>query len=155
MTVPRSRQKLPPTSRRVQENTAPEVNEEIRRTTEAQLARAAMADSHAIAEHLRALNAEWDVERTLQTNYGIITVLGITLGTLLARRWFLFSAVASGFMMQHALHGWCPPVPLFRRLGYRTVREIDQERFALKALRGDFKDVDLKQPARALEAASK
>jgi hypothetical protein len=41
-------------------------------------------------------------------------------------------------LFQHAVQGWCPPVPLLRRLGYRTSREIDIERVALKALRGDF-----------------
>jgi hypothetical protein len=29
-------------------------------------------------------------------------------------------------------------VPVFRRLGVRTAGEIDRERYALKALRGDF-----------------
>jgi hypothetical protein len=32
-------------------------------------------------------------------------------------------------------------VPLFRRLGFRTASEIDEERYALKALRGDFADL--------------
>jgi hypothetical protein len=45
------------------------------------------------------------------------------------------------FLLQHALQGWCPPVPLFRSLGVRTASEIDEERYALKALRGDFEDV--------------
>jgi hypothetical protein len=42
---------------------------------------------------------------------------------------------------QHAIRGWCPPVPLFRRLGVRTQREIGREIVALKTLRGDFDDV--------------
>jgi hypothetical protein len=29
-------------------------------------------------------------------------------------------------------------VPVLRRLGFRTASEIDHERYALKALRGDF-----------------
>jgi hypothetical protein len=33
-------------------------------------------------------------------------------------------------------------LPLFRRLGIRTVEEIDHERYALKAIRGDFRDVN-------------
>ena len=41
----------------------------------------------------------------------------------------------------HGLQGWCPPVPFLRRMGFRTASEIDYERYALKALRGDFKDV--------------
>jgi hypothetical protein len=44
----------------------------------------------------------------------------------------------AGFLLQHAVQGWCPPVPVFRRLGFRTQTEIDYERYALKVLRGDF-----------------
>jgi hypothetical protein len=43
-----------------------------------------------------------------------------------------------GFLLQHAVQGWCPPLALLRRLGVRTRREIDAEKYALKALRGDF-----------------
>jgi hypothetical protein len=45
------------------------------------------------------------------------------------------------FLFQHAVQGWRPPVPVFRRLGVRTREEIDRERYALKALRGDFNGV--------------
>jgi hypothetical protein len=44
-------------------------------------------------------------------------------------------------LLLHAVQGWCPPVPLFRRLGFRTSAEIHQERYALKALRGDFSNL--------------
>ncbi len=37
-----------------------------------------------------------------------------------------------------AVQEWCPPVPVFRRLGVRTCQEIDEEKYALKILRGDF-----------------
>jgi hypothetical protein len=47
-------------------------------------------------------------------------------------------ALVSGFLFQHAVQGWCPPVPVLRRLGFRTAYEIEEERRALKALRGDF-----------------
>jgi hypothetical protein len=32
-------------------------------------------------------------------------------------------------------------VPLFRRAGVRTATEIERERYALKALRGDFQPI--------------
>jgi hypothetical protein len=35
------------------------------------------------------------------------------------------------FLMTHAAIGWCPPVALFRRLGYRTKSEIEAERSLL------------------------
>ena len=37
----------------------------------------------------------------------------------------------SGFLFQHVLQGWCPPLPLFCRLGFRTQPEIELERHAL------------------------
>jgi hypothetical protein len=42
------------------------------------------------------------------------------------------------FLVQHAVQGWCPPLVVLRRRGVRTRREIEEERYALKALRGDF-----------------
>ena len=59
--------------------------------------------------------------------------------------------MVAGFLLQHAVQGWCPPLPVFRRLGFRTQTEIEEERYALKALRGDFRDVaagDGHDPAR-------
>jgi hypothetical protein len=47
----------------------------------------------------------------------------------------------TGFLFQHAIQGWCPPVPVLRKLGFRTSYEIEQERRALMALRGDFRHV--------------
>jgi hypothetical protein len=38
------------------------------------------------------------------------------------------------FYLQHTLQGWCPPLPLLRRLGFRTPREIGDERSALRAV---------------------
>ena len=57
------------------------------------------------------------------------------------RRFFMLPAAVAGFLLQHAVQGWCPPVPVLRRLGFRTASEIDEERYVLKALRGDFRDV--------------
>ena len=60
--------------------------------------------------------------------------------------------MVTAFLFQHAVQGWCPPIAVLRRLGVRTAREIEVERIALKALRGDFDDVG-DDPNRALQAA--
>ena len=60
------------------------------------------------------------------------------MGLMGRRIFFLLPGLVGGFLLQHAISGWCPPVPLLRRLGYRTSAEIHRERYALKALRGDF-----------------
>lgn len=94
-----------------------------------------------IEERLHKLDEEWDIERTLETNASSLALLGLALGVTISAWFYILSALVMGFLLQHALQGWCPPVPLFRRLGVRTQSEIERERYALKALRGDFNDL--------------
>jgi hypothetical protein len=55
------------------------------------------------------------------------------------RAWLIVPWVVQSFFMQHIIQGWCPPLSFFRKRGIRTQSEISQERYALKALRGDFR----------------
>lgn len=131
---------LPTTTSRVEENTAAEANERIRlRTEDSIYYHAEHLDE--IERRLDELDAEWDIERTLEANAATLGLAGIALGAFVDRRWLLFPAAISGFLLQHALQGWCPPIVLFRKQGVRTSTEIDRERYALKALRGDFASV--------------
>ena len=68
-------------------------------------------------------------------------VIGVALGYGWDRRFLLLPAAVLTFFAQHPLQGWCPPIPVFRRRGVRTNREIARERYAIKALRGDFDQV--------------
>jgi hypothetical protein len=147
---------LPRTTDRVPANTAPDVNAAIRAATERRVAECADADAGAVDRRLAALDAEWDIERVLEANAATAVLASVALGAAVDRRFLVLPALVAGFLLQHALQGWCPPLPLFRRLGVRTQREIDEERHALKALRGDFRDVELSgrsDPAAALAAA--
>lgn len=65
------------------------------------------------------------------------------LAVTVSRKWLVVPFVVSGFLLQHALQGWCPPVPILRALGIRTQYEIEVERYALKIMRSDFKDIDV------------
>jgi len=132
---------IPPTTSRVAQQTDEEINARIRRQTENNVAYFGKDGSQAIGERLRELDREWDVERLLEANAATIALTGLCLGSLVNRRWFVLPAVVAGFLLQHAIQGWCPPIPVFRRLGMRTQSEIEQERYALKALRGDFKTI--------------
>jgi hypothetical protein len=124
-------------ARRVTDQSDPAVTDGIRRQTEANLAYFA-AHPDEIDRRLRELDSEWDVERALETGSSSLTLTGLVLGTVGSRKWLLLSLAVQGFFMQHALQGWCPPLPVFRRLGFRTQYEIERERYALKAIRGDF-----------------
>ena len=150
---------IPTTVNRVPAHTAASTNELIRQQTEDNIARYRSAGPAAIERRLEELDAEWDIERTLEANAATASLIGLSLGATVDRRWYLFPAVVAGFLLQHALQGWCPPLPVFRRLGIRTSYEIDYERYALKALRGDFSHSDPGEsgssPAAVLAAAEK
>jgi hypothetical protein len=86
----------------------------------------------AIPGRLKQLDREWDVERALAFGSSTLTTLSVVTGLLGRRRAFFFSLVVQGFYMQHTLQGWCPPLPVLRRMGFRTASEIERERCALK-----------------------
>ncbi len=129
------------TTTRVSENTAEQVNAAIRQQTARSVSCHALAGPEAIERRLQELDQEWDIERTLEANAASITLLGVVLGTVASRKWFVLPGVVAAFLLQHAVQGWCPPIPVLRRLGFRTEAEIFRERYALKALRGDFSEV--------------
>lgn len=130
---------VPSTVERVPLHTAAEYNQRIWQQTEANVARYADLGDEAITHRLKELESEWDIERTLEANAASISLLGLALGATVDRRLFALPALVAGFLLQHAVQGWCPPISFFRRLGVRTATEIDEERFALKAIRGDFR----------------
>lgn len=132
---------IPPTTRRVQAHTDAEINAQIREATEERIALFAGAGREAIDLRLKQLDEEWDIERVLEANAASVSLLGSALGLTVSRKFFMLPAVVASFLLQHAVQGWCPPLPVFRRLGYRTASEIEWERNALKALRGDFNDL--------------
>lgn len=96
----------------------------------------------AIDARIKELDREWDVERVLQLNAATLALTGTLLSAFVSRRWLVLPGIVTAFLAQHAIQGWCPPIQLFRKSGVRTRPEIDREKYALKALRGDFKDVN-------------
>lgn len=123
---------------RVRAHTPPQVNHRIDRETLQRLRHQADGESRDIGEHFQRLDREWDIERVLEANAAAIGLAGLALGIAHDRRWFVLPALVLSLLGLHATHGWCPPVPAFRRMGVRTRREIERERYALKAMRGDF-----------------
>jgi len=127
---------------RVPASTNRGVNQSIADHSLARLARCTTSNE-LIAARLRAVNREWDVERGLQAWAAGVVVAGATLAATRDRRWVALPAVVGTFLLQHAVQGWCPPLTVFRRLGFRTAGEIARERYALKAMRGDFAGLGL------------
>lgn len=146
---------LPGTAERVSAHTADEINERIAAETEERLRWCAQHPGR-IGERLRELDAEWDIERALEANAAALAFAGTCAGAV-DRRWLALPALVTAFLFQHALQGWCPPLPVLRRLGFRTAREIEVERTALRIMRGDFGSLERgggdDQAERALQAA--
>jgi hypothetical protein len=102
------------------------------------IAQLALAPRQALTARISELEREWDVERVLEVNAALVGGWGVLLAVTGGRRWLVLPAAVTAFLFQHAIRGWCPPLELFRRMGWRTRREIDLELHAVKALRGDY-----------------
>ena len=138
------------TRNRVPGNTRAEINRRIRRDMAYNVLYYA-EHKDGIPERLRELDEEWDIERAIEANAAAIGLFGTVLSATRGRHWLVLPALVTGFLLQHAVEGWCPPVPVLRRLGFRTSFEIEEERQALKALRGDYARVS-KMNGGALDA---
>ena len=137
----------------VRENTAPEINQKIDTEIHENLNKY-YHDRSAIDRRLWELEREWDIERVLELNAAAIGFMGIWRGLTQHKLWLILPLAVTTLLATHAVEGWCPPIVLFRRLGFRTRAEIDKEKYALKTIRGDFKYL-LDVPNVAWEAVNK
>lgn len=129
---------LPGTDERVPAHTRMRDNQRIQARTLHDVTRYFGATEETLSQRIRELEREWDIERVLEANAASIALIGLTLGIATDRRFLILPFAVAGFLLQHALQGWCPPLPMLRRLGIRTSAEIHQEILALRILRGDF-----------------
>lgn len=125
---------------RVRENTSHKQNKSIEKKSRERIRKSSFVHNKKqdIVKRIEELDKEWDIERALELNAASLGLAGILLGAFVNRRWLILPGIVTAFLTQHSLQGWCPPLPILRKLGFRTRREIDQEKYALKALKGDF-----------------
>lgn len=108
-----------------------------------------------LSERISKLNFEWDTERVLETNAASIILLCSILGfRKKEQNYFVLSGIVGFFLLMHALEGWCPPLPVIRKVGVRTAEEIFEEKAALKQIRGDFSH-NVNEANKVLENAEK
>ena len=122
----------------VRKNTPPRINKKIDEEIHENLNRY-YHDPSLIDRRLWELDEEWDIERVLELSAASLVLTGIRRGFTRSKLWFVLPVAVAGFLGLHAAQGWCPPVTLLRKLGFRTRAEIDKEKYALKTIRGDFK----------------
>jgi hypothetical protein len=139
--------------KQVRDRTSAKRNMEIDEMTFENIRQYAGKSEEEITQRIKELDNEWDVDRVLGIGMSAVALAGVALTRRNRRGWLTLPATALGFFAQHAWQGWCPPVTLLRALKVRTRDEIDQEKHALKALRGDYKHVS--SPGEAYIAARK
>ncbi len=116
----------PPLFDLVRNHTPGKVNAQIDTRTTQSLDRIG-DDPHAIRQRLWALDREWHLDRALMAVFSVLGSLTAHKKRLRPLFW-----VQMGFLMHHAIRGWCPPVSALRRIGFRTEKEISAERTALE-----------------------
>ena len=124
-------------------NTKPSVQQKIDKNIREQIIHFASQPKDVITRRIVELENEWDIERVLEANAAGIGLVSLLWGCTMNKKCLALTATVLSFLLLHSTQGWCPPVPVLRRLGVRTRREIDRELFALKVLRGDFQTVSL------------
>ena len=118
---------------RVRRSTAPELNRQIDRQTDANILHYANALPEVIAERVGELDHEWDVERIVAVKATAVALAGLVLGARGNKKWLILPGIALPMLLNFSLRGWAPPLPVLRYFGMRTRGEIDRERTALLA----------------------
>lgn len=96
-------------------------------------------DQDKIDERLLELDNEVDLETYMQAESSSLTIAGIILSLAVNKKWLILPLATSILSLANVVRGRNNPLAIFRRLGFRTRAEIEKERYALKAIRGDFK----------------
>jgi hypothetical protein len=82
---------------------------------------------------LRKIEQELDQEQVLQIGAAGLGFIGAILSVTVHPVFALLPAMAFAALGQYAIQGWCPPMALLARAGFRSSSEIDRERYALAA----------------------
>jgi hypothetical protein len=102
------------------------------------VAKFASATPPRLDQRLTELSCEWGLERVIAGGCGVAVLAGLLLVAGLGTAWLAVPGLFAVVLVAQAFAGWTPLVPLLRRAGFRRSCEIAHERYALKALRGDF-----------------
>jgi Protein of unknown function (DUF2892). len=137
---------LPDTPHRVLHSTDCQVNQQIRSDMIQRLEDDVNDDDTMISQRIHELNRVWDTERVLEACAACLAIAGTAAGLTGRKCGWILTGAAGGFLLNHALQGWCPPVPLIRKMGVRTSEEIYNEKTVLKEIRGDFSQVTSSVP---------
>lgn len=103
------------------------------------LARIAEQGPEAVNRRLAELNAEWTVGRWVKVICGLSLIAGLVLSFTLSPWWLLLVGVGGLTLGQYLFFRRSIMGALLTAAGVRPGTVIDEERVALRVLRGDFK----------------
>ena len=110
-------------------------------TLEQRLACLADAGPQAIEERLGELEREWTAGRATKATIGVLIVIGFGLTALSNAWWLILPAIGGVFLLQYLFSRTSWLGKMFHEMGFRTGYEVDQEKVALRVLRGDFREL--------------
>ena len=122
---------------RVRVRTPEGLNAQIDHCTASRVSDYATRSGLEIESYMAKLDRAWALDRALVAISSGLAMAAIALGSR-RRSWLILAGLTSASLLRFALDGGGLGAAMLRRLGFRTRREIDSERCALKALRGDF-----------------
>jgi len=108
-------------------------------TLEQRLACLADAGPQAISDRLDQLEREWSAGRMTKATLGVLIVAGLALTAVSNPWWLILPAIGAFFLLQYLFTRTSWLGSMFHEMGYRSGGEIEQEKLALRALRGDFR----------------
>jgi len=108
---------------------------------EQRLACLADAGPAAIDDRLAELDRERSAGRMAKGTLGVVTLVGCVLAAVHSLWWLVLPGIACLFLLQYMFTRRALLTAAFQAAGYRCSTDIDHEKFALRALRGDFKHV--------------
>lgn len=93
----------------------------------------------AVERRLGELAREWTAGRMVKATTGLLLVAGLALTSFANPWWLLLVVIAGAVLLQYWFfpRSWLAAV--FERVGFRPGSVIDDERLALRVLRGDFR----------------
>lgn len=105
------------------------------------VARYAAVSPLLLNQRLDELAGEWWAERVATAALSVAALMLLPVAYLDPGLLLVPGALVALLLLQ-TVFAWSPIMPLMRLMGYRTACEIWNERYALKALRGDFQRLD-------------
>jgi hypothetical protein len=105
------------------------------------IAKIAADGPQALEARLAEVNREWTTGRLVKATTGMMLLVGLALTAFHDPWWLALMILAALILIQY----WFLPrswlADLYSLAGFRSGAEIEDERLALRVLRGDFKDL--------------